>query len=77
MTDEANRVLEEALALPREQRVEVAECLLSSLDSASRAEIDAFWVREAKARLDAYRRGETEAVPASEAMEELRRKYQE
>ena len=77
MTEQASRVFEQAMALAPEQRVELAERLWSSVDAASRAEIDEFWVREAQARLDAYLRGEVEAIPAREALDELRKKHQQ
>ena len=75
MTDEASRVLEQALALPPEDRARVADRLLSSLDPPDQRRIEELWDREIEARLAAYDRGEVEGIPAEEVFEELRKKY--
>lgn len=47
--------------LPPEERVEVVERILDSLDQPDAA-LDALWAKEADDRLAAYRRGEIKAV---------------
>jgi len=76
VTGRASQILEDALTLPRAERAQLAEQLLTSLEPPSREEIDEFWVREAEARLDAYKRGETQAIPAKDVLDELRKKYE-
>ena len=75
MTEAAKSVLEQALALPPEKRAWVAGRLLASLDPSEQHRVDELWIEEAKARLAAYKRGETQAIPADEALAELRRKH--
>ncbi len=75
MTGQASRVLEQALALPPEDRARVADELLSSLDPPDQRRIDALWALEAEDRLDAYERGEMEAFPAEQVLDELRKKH--
>lgn len=65
MTYAANSILNQALELSASERADVAERLLSSLDNPD-ANIDAVWAKEADARIEAYDRGEIEAVPAAE-----------
>lgn len=72
MSPESKRVLEEALALPEDERaVVVVGELLSSLDQVRQSELDAFWANEAEARLDAYDRGEITATPVSDAIRRI------
>jgi putative addiction module component (TIGR02574 family) len=56
-------LLEEALKLPPVERAELIERLLSSFEFRSRKEIDALWAKEAEDRIDAFERGEIEAIP--------------
>jgi len=61
----AEKLIQEALNLPPEERAIVAERLLSSLEQ-ELSEIDQLWAREAEDRLNAYERGEVDAIPAEE-----------
>jgi putative addiction module component, TIGR02574 family len=65
----ANRdsILKDALTLPADERAELIDTLLSSLDEPDR-EIDALWVKEANARIEAYDRGELKAIPIAEVL---------
>ena len=60
-----------ALALPREARAKLARRLLDSLDE--NAEVDQAWKQEVERRLEAYRHGDAESVPADEVLEEARK----
>ena len=62
----------EALSLPAEKRAELAEALLSSLDSLSQEELDQLWFQEAARRAGEIDRGEARRIPA----EEVRRQAQ-
>jgi hypothetical protein len=42
-----------------------------SLDPPSRAELDKLWADEAEDRIDAFERGEIEAIPAERVFESL------
>lgn len=74
MTSPAEELEAAVLALPRGERARLAERLLASLDEET--EIDAAWATEVEARLEAYRRGEIESVPAEDVLREVRRKVE-
>lgn len=59
-----------ALSLPRAARARLAERLLASLDE--EAEVEEAWREEVRRRLEAYRSGEMESVPAERVLEEAR-----
>ena len=59
----AQDMLKQALQLDPEQRFELAEELLHSLDQPDPA-IDAIWIEEAERRLAAYRAGSAKGIPA-------------
>jgi putative addiction module component (TIGR02574 family) len=66
-----DEVFRAALSLPEEVRIELAEQLLESIDSADQREIDARWAREAEDRIDAYDRGEIAAFTVDEVFSSL------
>ncbi|MBL4773700.1 MAG: addiction module protein [Alcanivoracaceae bacterium] len=72
MTNAANAIINQALELSSSERADVAEKLLLSLDEPDPC-IDKIWSKEADARIEAYERGEIEAV----SVEEVFKKYQE
>ena len=73
MSDRGQIVLDEALSLPPEERLKVAELLLSSLDPATQQKIDSLWAAEAEDRLDALDRGEIETISARDVFDELKK----
>lgn len=60
-----------ALALPPEDRALLADKLLESLSEQEQSEIDAAWAEEARQRLEAFDRGEMEAIPAEDVFRDL------
>ena len=71
LSDRGQHALEEALSLPPEERLQVAERLLSSLDPATQQRIDSLWAAEAEDRLDALDRGEIQTISARDVFDEL------
>jgi hypothetical protein len=69
MSNNEAQVLEKALALPPDARAELADRLLSSLDTERQRKIDELWAEEAEDRIDAFERGEIRAVSAKKAFE--------
>ena len=66
MTSEAQEVLRQALALPADQRADVAAELLASLDEAppsDRAAVEAAWAREIERRARRVMSGESAGEP--------------
>ena len=54
----------EAFALAHQERAQLAEQLLSSLDSLSEAEIEQLWLQEAARRADEIDKGLVQLIPA-------------
>jgi putative addiction module component (TIGR02574 family) len=72
MSNSGIRLLEEILALPREERAALAEQILVSLDSNSNPDVEQMCIKIAEARLAAYQRGEITALSEEETAEWLR-----
>ncbi|MCP4896406.1 MAG: addiction module protein [bacterium] len=62
---------QEALELPLDQRAQLAEKLLSSLDELTPTEVEQLWAQEAERRFAAYEAGEIESHPADEVHAEI------
>ena len=71
MSELAEKLIEQALGLPPNERAAFAERLLSSLEP-ELSEIDMLWAKEAEDRLDVYERGEIEAIPAEEVFNAIK-----
>ena len=70
---DTKRVIDEALQLPPEARAALAGELLASLeDSEIESDREAAWAVELRARIEAYERGEVTALPADEALAQVR-----
>jgi len=67
------QLTEEALLLPAESRVLLADKLVESLDSEEPDEIQRLWVAEAVHRRDEIRSGKVQAVPGEQVLDEVRR----
>ena len=59
-------ITNQALALPVQQRAELAEQLLSSLDALSESEIEPLWFQEAAHRATEMDQGLSKRIPADE-----------
>jgi len=71
VTSRSTELLQEALTLPPDERAEIAEQLLSSLDSPTVRRIEELWANEAEDRLDAFERGEMKTVPAKDVFGQI------
>lgn len=71
MSELAEKLIQQALGLPPDERAEVAERLLQSLEPSLSA-IDQLWAQEAESRIDAYERGEIEAIPAEDVFNAIK-----
>jgi len=63
-------LIEQAIALPVEERALVVDSLLRSLNP-PQSEIDAQWATEAKGRLAEWRSGKVDAVPGEAVFERV------
>jgi putative addiction module component (TIGR02574 family) len=65
----AKELLDQAMQLKAEGRLSLVEGLIQSLDEPDR-KLDAIWAEEAERRLQAYREGRLDAIPAEEIFKE-------
>ena len=72
MDSQAEQILQSALNLHPDDRVEIAESLILSLDEKWAAEIESAWAEEIKRRLESIDKGEVQLIPADEVMREMR-----
>jgi putative addiction module component (TIGR02574 family) len=72
MNTQAKQILQSALALDPDDRVEIAETLLLSLDDDRAAEIEAAWAAEIKRRIESIDRGEAQMGPWEQVLQEMR-----
>lgn len=75
MTVAAARIVEQALALPAEDRADLADRLVQSLDTDGDHAWRDQWEQEAHKRLEEVRTGAVRLVPGRAAIDELRRKF--
>ena len=71
----ADKIFEEALSLPSDERVSLVEKLLTSLNLPIQAEIERLWVEEAERRVSQIERGDVELIPGDAVFAKIRRKY--
>ena len=67
MTSTPETLIAQATQLTQEERIQVVERILNSLDQPDAA-LDVLWANEASDRLAAYRRGEIKAVGLSDVI---------
>ena len=72
MTNIAKKFIDEALLLPREDRAELADKLLESLNLSAQEEIDGLWIEEAEKRVKEYQEGKIKAVDGEQVFREIR-----
>jgi putative addiction module component (TIGR02574 family) len=75
MSASSEQIFKEALALPPQQRAELVEQLLATLQSPPDPQLDELWAREGEDRLDAYDRGELKAVSAKEVFDRIKQRH--
>lgn len=68
-----DEILKNALSLGVRDRATLAETLLASLDTLSAEETDRLWADEAERRLEEYRAGRRQAIPADEVAQKAQR----
>ena len=66
MSNQIDELLSASMSLSLEERAELAERLLLSIDNPPEAEIERLWLDEAERRLNVFRNGNSKTIPASE-----------
>ena len=69
MTQEARELLQKALALPDNERAELAGNLISSLDATVDPDADAAWQAEVMRRLHEVQSGKVETISSEEVQQ--------
>lgn len=72
MTQKSRGLLEEALKLSPNERAEVAEQLIASLDEAPDTDVEHAWQEEIQKRIQQIERGEVKTIPWEEVQRRLR-----
>jgi putative addiction module component (TIGR02574 family) len=67
MTQQAAKLLTEAMTLPEGERGELAARLIESLDPAADPDVEAAWAQEIKQRLEELQTGQVQPVAWPEA----------
>ncbi len=72
MTTQAKELTKQALALKPEERIELAETLLTSVDGFASPEIEAAWQEEIERRVKEIEMGQAKLIPAEEVHRKAR-----
>lgn len=75
MTEISDRIIEEALTLPADIRLNLIEKLLKSLNLPIVEDIDHLWAKEAERRLSQIEENRTKLIPGEEVFNKIRSKY--
>jgi len=75
MTAMPDRVIEEALSLPADIRLNLVEKLITSLNLPTDEDVDRLWAEEAERRISQVEAGEVGLVPGEEVFSKIRAKY--
>lgn len=75
MTAITDKVLEEALSLPADIRLNLVEKLIKSLNLPIDKDIDRLWAKEAERRVSQIETGEAGLVPGEKVFSGIRSKY--
>jgi putative addiction module component (TIGR02574 family) len=67
----SEEILRQVLALPLEERAQLIERLLATFETPPNPALDELWANEAHDRLDAYDRGELEAVSIEDVFRQI------
>jgi putative addiction module component (TIGR02574 family) len=73
MTTDVQRLLDDALRLPDQERAELAGLLIESLDEAQDADVQAAWSDEIARRLRELDSGAVKPIPWTEVRRRLRK----
>ncbi|MBL1259295.1 MAG: addiction module protein [Thiotrichaceae bacterium] len=65
------KILEVVMSLTADNRAELVDCLLASLDKPDKA-VDQQWSKEAESRINAYDRGEINTLKIEEVLSKYR-----
>ena len=70
-----DKVVDEALLLPADERIGLVEKVIASLNLPARPEIDRMWAAEAERRVEEIDQGEAKLIPGDSVFAKIRKKY--
>jgi putative addiction module component (TIGR02574 family) len=73
MNAQSHEVLQSALALPEQDRAQIAASLIHSLDVGGDEDADAAWAAEIQRRVESIDRREARLIPWDDVMREMHR----
>ena len=74
MTQHARQILEDALTLPEEERIGIANDLLESVEGTGGPAWEEAWAAEIDKRLERYRQGVDKGIPWAEVRERIEKR---
>jgi putative addiction module component (TIGR02574 family) len=72
MTAPNNRIVEDVLSLPTDQRLALVNRILESLNVPTQPEIEELWAQEAEKRVAQVESGQVKPVPGEEVFRKIR-----
>ena len=72
----AKKVIDEALLLPADARMNLVEQLLTSLNLPTQPEIDRLWGKEVERRIAQIDKGKVKLLHGAKVFSDIRKKYQ-
>ena len=75
MTPVLQKIKNQAIALPLEERAELAHELILSLDETAGTDVENAWDSEIKKRVEKIKSGKAKGRPAENILAEIRAKY--
>ena len=75
MYELAEKLIQQALGLPAEDRAELVRVLIDSLDESDDTDFEAAWDAELRRRIERVEQGKSRLRLALEALSEIRDKY--
>lgn len=74
MKADTESILRAAYGLPEDERIQIIENLISSLEPESDEEVDALWAAEIERRANELEQGKVKAIPWAEVRKEAKRR---
>ncbi len=74
MSEDSRKIEKQAQKLSAKERARLAMALIESLDQGEDENVEELWLDEAERRLEDYRAGRIEAIPANEVFERIEKK---
>jgi putative addiction module component (TIGR02574 family) len=75
MTEIADKIYEQALNLPVEDRVSLIDKLLESINFSLKKDVEEAWIEEVEKRYNDFKSGKTKLIPGEEVFEKIRKRF--